>query len=84
MAYKNFLLYFNWIDQIVYEIITNQLKPFPVAVLLAHVCSTNLSLYVMTHVPIFQTSFRYNFFSIDFKNMFAKNELSVYIERERI
>ena len=36
MAYKKFALYFKWIDQIVYEIITNQFTPFPVAEPLAY------------------------------------------------
>ena len=64
MAYEKFALIFTLIDQIVFEIITNQFTPFPVAARLAHL----------------QISFHYNFFSIDFKNIFAKKELSVYIE----
>ena len=44
MAYKQFSLSFKWIDQIVYDIITNQFTPFPVAVPLAHFCASNLSL----------------------------------------
>ena len=34
-------------------------------------------------MPILQITFHYNFISNDFKNMFAKKELSVYIEREK-
>ena len=44
MAYKQFALYFKQIDQMVYEIITNQFTPFPFAVPLAHLCASNLSL----------------------------------------
>ena len=44
MAYKKYALYFKWIDQIVYKIITNQFTPFPVAVPLAHLCASDLSL----------------------------------------
>ena len=33
-------------------------------------------------MPILQILFHCNFFSIDFKNIFAKKELSVYIERK--
>ena len=35
-------------------------------------------------MPFLQISFHYNFFIIDLKkNMFAKKELAVYIERKR-
>jgi hypothetical protein len=34
-------------------------------------------------VLILQITFHYKFFSIDFKNMFAKKELSVYIEKKK-
>ena len=44
MAYKIIALYFKGIDQMVYEIITNQFTPFPVAVHLAHLCASNISL----------------------------------------
>ena len=52
MGFKNYLkknqiayeLDFTWIDQIVYELITNQLKPIPVAAPLTHFCASNLSL----------------------------------------
>ena len=42
MAYKNFSLYFKWIDQIIYEIITNQFTPFPAAWPLTHFCASLL------------------------------------------
>ena len=84
MAHKKFTLNFTLIDQIVYEIITNQFTPIPVAATLTHFCASNLSLQVITDTPILKFQFHYNFFSIDFKNMFAKKELSVYIERKRI
>ena len=38
MAYEKFALNITLIDQIVYEIITNQFTPFPVAASLAHFC----------------------------------------------
>ena len=60
MAYEKFTLNFTLIDQIVFEMITNQFTPFPVAAHLAYLCASNLSL------------------------MFAKRELSVYIEESRI
>ena len=44
MAYEKFALNITLIDQIVYEIITNQFTLFPVAALLAHCCASNLSL----------------------------------------
>ena len=44
MAYEKFALNFTLIDQVVYEIITNQFTPFPIAARLAHLCASNLSL----------------------------------------
>ena len=84
MAYKKIALNFTLIDQKVYEIITNQFTPIPVAAPLTHFCASNLSFLVFTDTPILQISFHYNFFSIDFKIMFAKKELSVYIEKKNI
>ena len=44
MVYEKFALNITLIDQIVYEIITNQFTPFPVAVPSAHFFASNLSL----------------------------------------
>ena len=44
MAYEKFALNFTLIDQIVYEIISNQLTPIPVAAHLTHFCASSLSL----------------------------------------
>ena len=44
MTYEKFALNFTLIDQIVYEIITNQFTPIPVAATLTHFCASNLSL----------------------------------------
>ena len=44
MAYEIFLLNFTLIDQIVYEIITNQFTPIPVAAHLTNFCASNISL----------------------------------------
>ena len=71
-------------DQIIYEIITNQFTPIPVAAPLTHFCAPNLSFQVITEAPLLQISFHYNFLSLNFKNMFAKKELYVYMERKRI
>ena len=57
MAYEKFTLNFTLIDQIVYEIITNQ--------------------FILVTVRLTNFFASNNFFSIDFKNMVAKKELSV-------
>ena len=44
MAYEKISLNFILIVQIVFEIITNQFTPFPVAVPLAHLRASDLSL----------------------------------------
>ena len=72
MAYKKFTLYFKWIDQIIYEIITNQFTPFPVAAPLAYFYASNLSLEVITDVPILQITFHYNFFLLILKTCLLK------------
>ena len=84
MAYRNFALYFKRIDQIVYEIIANL---FTHSFLSASFTYLNPSNYFrskyQTH-RLHQNSNHCNFFPINFKNMFAKKELSVNIERKRI
>ena len=79
MANEKFALNFTLIDQIVYEIITNQFTPIPIAAPSTYFCVSNLSFLVITDAPILQISFHNTFFSINFKNMFAKKKLSVYI-----
>jgi hypothetical protein len=49
MAYEKFALNFTLIDQIVYEIITIQFTPIPVAAHLTHFCASNLSLSYYRH-----------------------------------
>ena len=44
MAYEKFALDINLIDQIVWEIITNQFTPIPVAAHLTNFCASNISL----------------------------------------
>ena len=44
MAYEKFAVNITLIDQIVYEIITNQFRPFPVAIPSTHFCASDLSL----------------------------------------
>ena len=44
MAYEKFALDLPLIVQIVYEIITNQFTPIPVAAPLTNFCASNLSL----------------------------------------
>ena len=82
MAYKKFTLYFKWIDQIIYEIITNQFTPFPVAAHLAYFYASNLSLEVITDVPILQITFHYNFFLLILKTCLLKKNC-LYIYREK-
>ena len=63
MAHEKFALNFTVMNQIVYEIITNQFKPIPVAATLTHFCDSNLSLItVITDAPILQISIHLNFF----------------------
>ena len=81
MAYKNFALYFQWIDQIVNEIITNIFTQLFISASLAHLCPSN-SLWSNYQTHRLQKIQITNFFPINFKNMFAKKELSVYIERK--
>ena len=78
-----FALYFKWIDQIVHEIITNSLTQSFMSASLSHLCPSNSlqSSYQMHHfhkIKIFVTFF------LNSKNMFAKKELSLYIERKII
>ena len=70
MAYEKFAFNFTLIGQIVYEIIKNYFTPIAVAAPLTYFYASNL--YVITDAPILQISFHYIFFSIDFKDMFAK------------
>ena len=84
MAYKKFALYFKSIDQIVYEIISNLFTHSFFSVSFTHLNPSNsLRSNYQTH-RLHQNSNHCNFFPINFKNMFAKKELSVYIERKRI
>ena len=52
MAYQKFAFYFTFIDQIVYEIITNQFTPLEVAAPLTPFNTFNLSLQVIKDAPI--------------------------------
>ena len=84
MAYKKFALYFTWIDQIVYVIIANLFTHSFLSDSFTHLNPSNsLPPNYQTHC-LHQNSNHFNFFPIDFKNMFAKKELSVYIERKKI
>ena len=82
MAYEKFALNFTFIDQIVYEIITNHFTPIPVAAPLTHFCASNL--YIITDAPILPISFHYNFFLLILKTCLQKKELSVYAKRKII
>jgi hypothetical protein len=80
MAYKKFELYFKWIDQIVYEIIANLFTHSFLSGSFTHLNPSNsLPLNYQT-----KNSNHCNFFPINFKNVFAKKELSLYIEIKRI
>ena len=84
MAYKKFALYFKRFDQIVHEIIANLFTHSFLSVSFTHLNPSNsLQLNYQTH-RLHQNSNHCNFFPIKIKNMFAKNKLSVYIERKRI
>ena len=84
MAYKIFALYFKSIDKIVYEIIANLFTHSFLSVSFTHLNPSNsLRSNYQTH-RLQQNSNHCNFFPINFKNMFAKKELSVYLERKRI
>ena len=84
MAYKKFALYFKWIDPIVYEIIANLFTHSFLSGSFTHLNPSNsLPPNYQTHC-LHQNSNHCNFFPINFKNMFAKKELFVYIERKRI
>ena len=67
MTYEKFALNFTLIDQIVYEIITNQFTPLPVAATITHFWASNLSLKVITNSQVLQFSFNYNFFLLTLK-----------------
>ena len=84
MAYKKISLYFKCIDQIVYEIFANL---FTHSFLSAYFTHLNPSNYLRSNYQTHrshQNSNHCNFFPIKFKNIFAKKELSIYIERKRI
>ena len=79
MAYKKFALYFKRIDQIVYEMIANL---FTHSFLLASFTYLNPSNSLRSNHQmhrLHQNSKHCNFFPINFRNMFAKKELSVHI-----
>ena len=85
MAYTKFAFNFTLIDQIVYQIITNQFTPIPVAAHLTHFCGSNLSLF-----KLLQTSRFYKFhFTIIFlllilKTCLQKRIVCIYIEKKNI
>ena len=54
-----------------------------VAALLSPFNTSNLSLQIVKDTPISQNSFHYDFFSINFENIFDKKELSVNRYRKR-
>ena len=78
MAYEKFALNFTSIDQI----ITNQFTPISVA---AHwlIFVPLISLFKLLQTRRF-SKFHFKLFSIEFKNIFAKKELSVYIDKKKI
>ena len=61
---------------------TNQFTPFPVAAPLAYFYASNLSLEVITDVPILQITFHYNFFLLILKTCLLKKNC-LYIYREK-
>ena len=84
MAYEKFSLNFTLIYRRVYEMITNQFIPIPVAAHLTHFYASNLSLSDITDVLILQISFHYNFFFLLILKTCLLKKLSLYIERKRI
>ena len=85
MAYKNFALYFKRFDQIVYKIIANLFTHSFLSVSFTHLNPSNsLPSNHQTH-RLHQNSNHCNFFPINFKNLFAKNKLSLlYREKKNI
>ena len=75
---KKFALYFKWIEQVVYDIITNKFTQSFMSASLTHHCPSYFSLVKLSNTPLTQNSNHYNFFLIDFKHMFAER-ISVYI-----
>ena len=81
MSYKNFAIYFKLIDQIVTNIFTQSFMPAS----LTNFCHSNSlqSNYQTRRLHKIQITAFFPI-SINFKNMFATKELSVYIEKKRI
>ena len=82
MAYKNFVLYFTLIDQIVSKIITNYFtQPF-MSVFLIQLCTSLISPVKLSKAPFSQHLEHCDFVSINFLKMLKKNCLYIGSEKE--
>jgi hypothetical protein len=84
MTYKKFALYFKRIDQIVYEIIANLFTHSFLSASCTYLNPSNSHRSNHQTHRLHQNSTHFNFYPINFRNIFAKQELSVHIERKRI
>ena len=75
--------HFKWIDQIFYEIIANLFTHSFLSASFTHLNPSNSLRSKYQTQRLHQNSNHCNFFPINFKNIFEKKELSVYIERKK-
>ena len=80
MPYEKFAINFTIIDQIVYEIITNQFTPIPAVAPLTHFCASLFKLFI-TH-RFYKFLFTITFFLLILKICLPKKNC-LYICREK-